>query len=211
MSRGGDHTIASVSNRDERIRIDARPEGLTVEIRPFARTRRGRGWLAVAAVVVLAAALFGAAHLGEVWEAGFKSGRFNELPLPVLIALTITIAVSTPLAFVGISALAFAEETISVGREEVTITTAAFERVRVRRIRRPDLRCWRETYLPLAPWWTWAVKRLAARLDDGLVPVAGAAGPKEKRRIGIALAQATGLPLLDDFGRPIAASGTMEK
>lgn len=182
-----------------------------MEIRPFARTRRGRAWLAVAAVVVLAAALFGAAHLGEAWEAGFKAGRFTELPLPVLIALTLTVAVSTPLAFVGISALAFAEETISVGREEVTITTAAFERIRVRRIRRPDLRFWRETYLPLSPWWTWAVKRLAARVGDRYEPVAGAAGPKDKRRIGIALAQATGLPLLDDFGRPIAASVTMGK
>jgi hypothetical protein len=206
-----DHTIATVSNRDERIRIDARPEGLSVEIRPFARTRRGRGWLAAVAVVVLAAALFGAAHLANAWEAGFRAGRFNELPLPVLIALTITVAVSTPLAFVGISALAFAEETISVGREEITITTAAFERVRIRRIRRPDLRGWKETYVPLSPWWTWAVKRLAARLDDGLVPIAGAAGPKDKRRIGIALAQATGLPLSDDFGRPISPSDTMRK
>ncbi|HEV8119206.1 MAG TPA: hypothetical protein VGQ32_11800, partial [Thermoanaerobaculia bacterium] len=116
-----------------------------------------------------------------------------------------------PLAFVGISALAFAEETISVGREEITITTAAFERVRIRRIRRPDLRGWKETYVPLSPWWTWAVKRLAARLDDGLVPIAGAAGPKDKRRIGIALAQATGLPLSDDFGRPISPSDTMQK
>ena len=175
-----------------------------MEIRPFARTRRGRAWLAVTSVVVLAAALYGAAHLGEVWEAGLKAGRFNDLPLPVLIALTVTVAVSTPLAFIGISALAFAEETIAVGRDEVTITTAAFEKTRVRRIARPDLRCWRETYLPLPPWWTWAVKRLAARLDDRFEPLAGAAGPKDKRRIGIALAQATGLPLLDDFGRPIS-------
>ena len=193
-----------MSNRDERVRIETLPEGVTVEIRPFARSRRGRAWLAAAAIVVLGAALYGGAHLVEEWEAGLKAGRFNDLPLPVLIALTITVAVSTPLAFVGISALAFAEETISVGRNEVTITTAAFERTRVRKIPRPDLRCWRETYLPLPPWWTWAVKRLAARMDDRFEPVAGAAGPKDKRRIGIALAQATGLPLLDDFGRPIS-------
>ena len=200
-----------MSNRDQRIRIDSRPEGLTIEIRPFARTRRGRAWLAVTAVVVLGAALYGGAHLEEAWEAGLKAGRFTDLPLPVLIALTVTVAISTPLAFVGISALAFAEETIAVGRNEVTITTAAFEKVRVRRIARPDLRCWRETYLPLPPWWTWAVKRLAARLDDRFEPLAGAAGPKDKRRIGIALARATGVPLLDDFGRAIPASGTMEK
>src|SRR5262249_30271455 len=148
MNRGCDHTIATVPNRDERIRIDTRPEGLTVEIRPFARTRRGRGWLAAAAVVVLAAAVFGASHLADAWEAGFRAGRFTDLPLPVLIALTFTVAVSTPLAFIGISALAFAEETISVSRAEITITTAAFERVRVRRIRRPDLRGWKQTYLP---------------------------------------------------------------
>ena len=201
-----------MSNRDERIRIDARPEGLTVEIRPFARTRRGRAWLGVCAVVVLAAALYGGAHLFETWEAGLRAGRFADLPLPVLIALTVTVAISTPLAFVGIAALAFAEETISVGRHEVTITTAAFEKTRVRRIARDDLRGWKETYVPLPPWWTWAVKRLAARTDGGrLEPVAGAAGPKDKRRIGIALARATGLPLVDDFGRSIAASVTMGK
>jgi hypothetical protein len=32
-------------------------------------------------------------------------------------------------------------------------------------------------------------------------PLAGAAGPKEKRRIGLALARATGKPLVGDFGR----------
>jgi hypothetical protein len=159
--------------------------------------------------VVLAAALYGAAHLGDVWEAGLKTGQFNELPLPILLALTVCIAVSTPLAFIGLFALAFAEETIAVGTDAVTIETAAFERIRIRRIALPDLRCWRETYLPLPPWWTWAVKRLAARLDDRFEPVAGAAGPKDKRLIGIALAKATGKPLLDDFGRAIG-SGTMK-
>jgi hypothetical protein len=193
-----------MSNRDsERIRIDARPEGLTVEIRPFARSRRGRASLATTSVVVLAAALYGASHLVEAWETGFKAGRFADLPLPVLIFLTLTIGVSTPLAFIGISTLAFAEETITVEPDSVVITTAAFEKIRVRRIAVEDLRCWRETYIPLSPWWTWAVKRLAARLDDRFEPVAGAAGPKDKRRIGIALAEATGKPLLDDFGRQI--------
>lgn len=180
-----------------------------MEIRPFARTRRGRASLAAAAVVVLAGALYGASHLVEAWETGFKAGRFSELPLPVLIALTLTIAVSTPLAFIGISTLAFAEETIAVGAETVVITTAAFETIRVRRIALEQLRCWRETYLPLPPWWTWAVKRLAARVDGRFEPLAGAAGPKDKRRIGIALAEATGKPLLDDRGRRITASGTI--
>jgi len=200
-----------MSNRDQdRVRIETKPREVTVEIRPFARTRRGRVGLGAAAAVILGAALYGGAHLADAWEAGLKSGKFTELPLPVLISLTLTIAVSTPFAFVGISALAFAEETIAVGPEEVTITTAAFERVRVRRIARRQLSCWRETYLPLPPWWTWAVKRLAARVGDRLEPVAGSASPKDKRRIGIALAQATGRPLIGDFGRPIA-SGTMAK
>ncbi len=180
-----------------------------MEIRPVARTPRGRAGLAAASAVVLAAALFGAAHLGDAWEAGLKTGQFSDLPFPVLLGLTLCIAVSTPLAFIGLFALAFAEETIAVGRETVTIETAAFERVRVRRIALPDVRCWRETYLPLPPWWTWAVKRLAARLEDRFEPVAGAAGPREKRRIGIALAKATGKPLLDDFGRAIG-SDTMD-
>ena len=199
-----------MSNRDrERVRIEADPDRLTVEIRPFARSARGRAVLAAAAIVVLAASLYGAAHLADAWEKGFRSGRFVELPLPVLIALTLTIVVSTPLAFIGISTLAFAEETIIVEPDTVVITTAAFEKIRVRRIARGQLHSWRETYLPLPPWWTWAVKRLAARVGDRLEPVAGAASPKDKRRIGIILAAATGKPLLDDFGRTIAGSGTM--
>jgi len=193
-----------MSNRDERVQIQASPEGLTVEIRPVARTRRGRAGLAGICGVVLGAALYGAAHLAEIWEVGLKTGHFTELPLSVLIALTLAIAISTPLAFVGLFALAFAEEVIAVGPETVTIETSAFEKVRVRRIPLAELRCWRETYLPLPPWWTWAVKRLAARLDDRLEPIAGSASPKDKRAIGIALAKATGRPLLDDFGRPVA-------
>lgn len=176
-----------------------------MEIRPVARTPGGRAGLAIASAVVLAAALYGASHLGDVWEAGLKTGQFNDLPFPVLVALTLCIAVSTPLAFIGLFALAFAEETIAVGPETVIIETSAFEKVRIRQIALPDLRCWRETYLPLPPWWTWAVKRLAARLDDRFEPIAGAAGPKEKRLIGMALARATGKPLLDDFGRVIAS------
>jgi len=200
-----------MSNRDDgRVRIRARPEGLTVEIRPVARTAGGRAGLAGASAVVLGAALYGASHLGDVWEAGLKTGQFSELPFPILLGLTLCVAVSTPLAFVGLFVLAFAEETIAVGPEEITIETASLERVRVRRIALPDVRCWRETYLPLPPWWTWAVKRLAARLDDRFEPIAGAAGPKDKRLIGIALAKATGKPLLDDFGRSIGSGNMTE-
>ena len=90
-----------------------------------------------------------------------------------------------------------------MGEEDVTIETATFEKTRVRRIPLIELRSWRETYLPLPPWWTWAVKRLAASVEDRLEPVAGAAGPKEKRLIGIALARATKKPFVDDWGRAV--------
>ncbi|HJW14414.1 MAG TPA: hypothetical protein VJ776_06945 [Thermoanaerobaculia bacterium] len=198
-----------MSNRDEgRVRIRARPEGLTVEIRPLARTTGGRAGLAGASALVLGAALYGASHLADVWEAGLRTGQFSDLPFPLLLGLTLAIAVSTPLAFIGLAALAFAEETIVVGPEAIVIETAAFEKKRVRRISLTEVRCWRETYLPLAPWWTWAVKRLAARTGARFEPVAGAAGPKDKRSIGLALARATGKPLLDDFGRSITGDSS---
>ena len=59
--------------------------------------------------------------------------------------------------------------------------------------------------MPLSPWWSWSVKRLAARSHGRLLPIAGGAGPKEKRAIGVALARATGRPLIADFGRVIEA------
>jgi hypothetical protein len=48
------------------------------------------------------------------------------------------------------------------------------------------------------------VKRLAARSGGRIFPIAGGAGPKEKRRIGLALARATGRALVADFGKVIA-------
>ncbi|HTD53238.1 MAG TPA: hypothetical protein VK780_09450, partial [Thermoanaerobaculia bacterium] len=79
---------------------------------------------------------------------------------------------------------------------------------RVRTIPIAELECWRQTLLPLSPWWTWAVQRLAARWRGRLEPLAGAAGPKEKKWIAQVLAQATGKPLVDDFGRITRWDGT---
>jgi hypothetical protein len=156
--------------------------------------------LAIGATVG-AAALFACFRLGEAWEAGLRRMDFGDLPLPILIALSAVLLVAAPLSLLGLAALAFAEEAIEVDAEGVTIRRTAFERTRVARIARSELECWRETYWPLPPWWTWAVRRLAARSAGRLHPVAAAAGPGEKRRIGEALARATGLPLLGDFGR----------
>lgn len=185
--------------------IEAGSAGLRIEIRPLARTGAGRARLAAAVAVVLAAALYGTAHLAQVWESGLRKGDY-DLPLGILIGLTLSVAIATPLALLGLSAVAFAEETIAVGPEDVTIETATFEKTRVRRIPLHELRCWRETYLPLAPWWTWAVKRLAATVPGRLEPMAGAAGPKDKRLIGLALSRATKKPLVDDWGRAIPGS-----
>jgi len=154
-------------------------------------------------VAVGAAALLGSARLGQAWETGLRRGDFGDLPLPLLILLTLAVLVSTPLALIGLSALAFAEERIEVGQQGITIERTAFERTRTQRLSSRDLECWRETYWPLPPWWTWSVRRLAARCAGRLYPVAAAAGPREKREIGIALARATGKPLLGDRGRPV--------
>jgi len=150
---------------------------------------------------VSVAALLGCFRLGQAWEAGLRRLDFGDLPLPILIVLSLTLLVAAPLSLLGLAALAFAEESIEVDAEGVTLRRTAFEKTRIARIARAELECWRETYWPLSPWWTWAVRRLAARSGGRLHPVAAAAGPKEKRRIGEALAAATGRPLVDDFGR----------
>lgn len=191
-----------MSNRDgERVRITPLPSGVRVEIRPLVRRRRDRVRLLLVAAVLVAAAFFGGARLASAWEATLKKGDSSELPLPVLALLSVAVGVSTPLALVGLAALAFAEETVDVESDEIVIRTQAFERTTVRRIRREELECWRETLLPLPPWWTWAVERLAARSGGHLTPIAGMAGPREKRRIARALARATGKPVVRDFGR----------
>lgn len=161
-----------------------------------------RRLLALAAVILLAA-LLGGVRLGSSWEAGLRKGDFSDLPLPVLVALSLSIGVSTPLALLGLAALAFGEETIEIDGDTITIATTAFERTRAQSIRREDLECWRETVWPLPPWWTWAVQRLAARAAGRLHPLAGAASPREKRLIGMALARATQKPLVGDFGKVI--------
>ena len=157
--------------------------------------------MAAIGIAVAGAALLGSVRIGQTWEAGLKRWDFGDFPLPLLIFLTAAVLVSTPLALVGLAALAFAEERIDVAPDGITVATTAFEKTRLRQIPLEALECWRETYLPLPPWWTWAVKRLAARAGGRLIPIAGAAGPKEKRTIGRALAKATGKALVSDFGR----------
>ena len=186
---------------EERVVVSSGPGGLRVEIRPLVRTRRARRRLALAAILLFASVLFGGSRIVSAWEAGLRRGDFGDLPLPWLAALTAAVGLFTPLAVLGLAALAFAEETVQVGPDSVTISTTSFERTRVRTIPLDELECWRQTLLPLSPWWTWAVERLAARWRGRLEPLAGAAGPKEKKWIARLLAEATGKPLIDDFGR----------
>jgi len=191
-----------VPNRDgERVQITPLASGLRIEIGPLVRRRRDRVRLLGVAAALLTATLFGGARLVSAWDSGLRKGDFSDLPLSALLALSIAVGLSTPFALLGLSALAFAEETVVVGPEEIVIETAVFERITRTRIARGDLDCWRETFLPLPPWWTWAVERLAARAGGRLLPLAGMAGPKEKRRIAAALARATGKPIVRDFGR----------
>jgi hypothetical protein len=186
-----------------RVRIAAHPGGLTVEIQPLVRSRVWRRRLSAGAVIVIVASLFGVARLVPIWETSLRRGSFADLPLPVLVFLSLAVGITTPLTLVGLAALAFAEEQVEVGPSEVVMSTTAFERTKVRRLAIAELDCWRETYVPLSPWWSWSVKRLAARSRGQLFPIAGGAGPKEKRAIGVALARATGRPLVADFGRVI--------
>ncbi|MCA1581885.1 MAG: hypothetical protein LC796_10940 [Acidobacteria bacterium] len=197
-----DHTIPKVPNRDgERVQIMPLASGLRIEIGPLVRRRRDRLRLLGVAAALLTATLFGGARLVSAWDSGLRKGDFSDLPLSALLALSIAVGVSTPFALLGLSALAFAEETVVVGPDEIVIETAVFERITRTRIARDGLECWRETFVPLPPWWTWAVERLAARAGGRLLPLAGMAGPKEKRRIAEALARATGKPIVRDFGR----------
>ncbi len=181
-----------------------RAGGLEVRIPPLVRQRPWRLRLGAVALAVAAAALLGSTRLGPAWEAGLRTGDFGDLPLPVLILLSAAVLVSAPLALVGLAALAFAEERIEVSPDEIFIETTAFERIRTVRIARSQLECWRETRWPLPPWWTWAVRRLAARAGGRMHAVAASAGPREKRRIGLALAEATARPLVADFGKRIS-------
>jgi len=200
-----DHTIGVLSReREPRVAIEPRAGGVIVRIPALAGDPRWRRRMAALGALVAAAAVLGSLRLGRAWEAVAKRGDFADLPLPLLVFLSVAVLVSAPLALIGLTALAFAEERIETGPDAVTIRSTVFERTRVETIPLSELECWRETLWPLSPWWTWAVTRLAARSGGRLHPIAGAAGPKEKRAIGLALAQATGKPLLGDFGRALS-------
>ena len=190
-----------------RIEILPAAGGVTIEIRPLARTAGARRRLVLLAAIVLATAMLGAMRVGRVWETGLRRGSFDDLPLALLVPLTLAVGVSTPLALLGLAALAFAEETIEVGADTVSIRTTAFEKTRVRIVPRAELDAWQETFRPLSPWWTWAFRRLAARCGRRLIPLAGAAGNAEKRRIAVCLARATGVPLYGAGGRRIETAG----
>jgi hypothetical protein len=183
------------------VAIHPRASGLSVSIPALAGDRAWRWKMGATAAAVAAAALLGSLRLGRAWEAALKRGDFADLSLPLMVFLSIAVVLSAPLAIVGLAALTFAEERIEVEPEAVTIRTTVFERTRIRVIPRGELECWRETLWPLPPWWTWAVTRLAARSAGRLHAFAGAASPREKREIGLALAAVTGKPLIGDFGR----------
>jgi hypothetical protein len=191
------------SGKASRVAIVPNAGGLTVAIPALAANRGWRWRMAATAVAVAAAALLGSLRLGRAWQAAVQQGDFSDLPLPIMVLLTAAL-LSAPAALVGLAALAFAEEQIETGPDAVVIRTTVFERTRTRTIALNDLECWRETLWPLPPWWTWAVTRLAARSRGRLHGFGGAATPGEKRAIGLALAAATGKPLVGDFGRRLS-------
>ena len=189
--------------KEPRVAIEPRAGGVVVRIPALAGDRSWRLRAAALGAAVAAAAILGSVRLWRAWESAFRRGDFADLPLPLLLFLSAAVLVSAPLALVGLTALSFAEEEIEAGPDGVTIRRTVFERTTTETIPLSELDGWRETLWPLSPWWTWAVRRLAARAGGRLHPIAGAAGPKEKRAIGLALAKATGRPLLGDFGRTL--------
>lgn len=192
-----------MSEKKPRVAIEPRAGGITVRIPALAGDPSWRRRAIALGAAVAAAAIVGSLRLGRAWEAAFRRGDYADLPLPLLLFLSVAVLVSAPLALVGLTALSFAEERIEAGPNGVTIRSTVFERTRTEEFPLSELDCWRETLWPLSPWWTWAVTRLAARTGGRLRPIAGAAGPKEKRAIGLALAKATGRPLVGDFGRTL--------
>src|ERR1700674_2582569 len=166
-----------MANRDAgRVLITPLPSGLHIEIRPLVRRQRDRLRLSPTAGALVGAGFFGGIRLACAWEAGLHKGDFGDFPFPLLAVLTAAVGLAAPLALLGLAALAFAEETVDVRPDEIVIETTAFERTTVRRIYRAELECWRETFLPLPPWWTWAVERLAAPARGRVLPLARLAG-----------------------------------
>jgi len=192
------------SDKPPRVVITPRAGGVTVAIPALAADRGWRWRMAVTAATVAAAAVLGSLRLGRAWESVVKRGDFGDLSLPLMVLLSVAVLLSAPFALVGLAALAFAEERIDAGAEGVTIRTTVFERTRTRKIPPEQIEGWRETVWPLPPWWTWAVTRLAVRSGGKLYAFAGAASPREKRAIGLALAEATGKPFMGDFGRRLS-------
>ena len=109
------HTIGELEiGKGPRIAITPRAGGLTVTIPPLVQDRGWRRRMAAIALAVAATALLGACRLGLAWDSGMRRGDFGDLPLPVLVFLSLAVLVSAPLALVGLAALAFAEERIDV-------------------------------------------------------------------------------------------------
>src|SRR5262249_47383962 len=91
---------ATLSMRPEgRVPIQPRPGGGGGEMSPLVKARGWRWRIAGIGAGVAAAALLGCSRLFEAWETGLKRSDFTDLPLPLLIALTLAILVSMPLAF----------------------------------------------------------------------------------------------------------------
>ena len=158
-----------------RIAITPRAGGLTVTIPPLVQDRGWRRRLAAIALAVAATALLGAWRLGLAWDSGMRRGDFGDLPMPVLVFLSLAVLVSAPLALIGLAALAFAEERIDVEPEGVTIRTTAFEKTRTAVIAADALDGWRETYWPLSP-----VVDVGGQAPGG--PLARAPLPDRRRR-----------------------------
>src|SRR5260370_25487726 len=78
-------TILSMRQPVEgRVVVTSRPNGLRVEIRPLVRTRAARRLLALAAILLMAAALFGGARPGPARAHRLRPGRLRGLALPWL-------------------------------------------------------------------------------------------------------------------------------
>jgi hypothetical protein len=187
--------VASV-NPSDRFRLQATPLGYQIAIDPLIRQPRWRRAAVILGVAGLAALLFAARRIMESWEHLLRG--VADVPLGWLAFLTLACFASVPATAVGMIRLLWTEEFLTilgdrVRREVATTGSTSVEEWEIER-----LDCWRRTLLPLRPWWTWTVVRLAARVDGKLCPVGVATRDKEKKYLAELLARQTGRPIITD-------------
>jgi hypothetical protein len=183
-------------NPSGRFRLQATPLGFEIAIDPLIRQPRWRRAAVLFGAATFGALLFAARRLFESWEHVLRG--MPDLPTAWLALLTLACFAAVPATSVGIIHLLSTEEFLTVSEDRVRREVAMAGRTVVEEWDIERLECWRRTILPLRPWWTWTVVRLAARVNGKLFPVGVATRDKEKKYLAELLARHTGRPVVTD-------------